>query len=274
VIGLFLLGSCLGSFLNVVILRSIDALKANETSGGLGRRRLNVGGRSHCPHCHQQLRWWELVPILSFLWLRGKCHRCHHKISWQYPAVELAMGIITVALVLPLPTTLAAAAVSALHLIIASLLVVLFMVDLKTMLLPDNFVLAVLVIVILKKIIDYSQLPANYSLSRDFAGIAIGAGFLLCLWLVTRGKGIGLGDVKLMIPLGLLFGPLATTVLLFMAYSIGGALAIYLLLRKRATMKTALPFGPFLCGAALVVLLAPSLPMYLVTGLLGYNPWA
>lgn len=271
VIGLFLLGSCLGSFLNVVILRSIDALKISEGSGGLVRRSFSVGGRSQCPRCHQQLRWWELVPVLSFIFLRGRCQRCHEKISIQYPLVELTMGTLVVLLASPLPATPPELALVLLHIAIAALLVILFVIDLKTMLLPDSFVGLLLVAVVLENVFRIQNL--EFRIQNAVFGIAIGAGFLLLLWILTRGKGIGLGDVKLMIPLGLLFGPLATVALLFLAYTVGGLLAVYLLLQKKATLKTAVPFGPFLCGAAMLLLILPALPERLVEVLLGYNPW-
>lgn len=270
-LALFLAGACLGSFCNVVIIRHI----ASMDSGGLGLRspasRWGVGGRSHCPACGGQLRWWELIPIGSFIFLRARCRRCRAKISWQYPVVELAMGFFTLAAVNPLPGTTADAAPAALSIIIATLLIILFVIDLKTMFLPDKFVGLLLIAVL--GILLFRITNQDARITNAIAGAAIGAGFLLLLWLLTRGRGIGLGDVKLMLPLGLLFGPLGTAALLFLAYAAGGLLAIYLLARKKAHLKTAVPFGPFLCGAALLLLVFPALPGQLLTLLLGYNPW-
>lgn len=185
------------------------------------------------------------------------------------------MGMVVLLLATPVPTTAVTALLVVAEIAAAALLVALFVIDLKTMLLPDKFVVALLLSVIVVKLVNYYQLPTtNYELLNALWGVVIGAGFMLLLWLVTRGRGVGFGDVKLMVPLGLLFGPLATTTLLFIAYMVGGVIAISLLLQKKATMKTALPFGPFLCGAALLLLLVPSVPLYCITLLLGYNPWA
>jgi leader peptidase (prepilin peptidase)/N-methyltransferase len=90
-------------------------------------------------------------------------------------------------------------------------------------------------------------------------GAATGGGLLGALWLGTKGKGIGLGDVKLMIPVGMLFGAADTAVLLFVAFTVGGAVAAYLLAGKKAGLKSAIPFGPFLAGAALLLFLAPAI---------------
>lgn len=234
----FVFGSIIGSFLNVVILRR------------------SVGGRSRCPACRQQLRWWELVPILSFTFLRGRCRRCHADISVQYPLVELTMGLLAMVLATPVPATLSEIAIIILEISMAAVLIVLFVIDLKTMLLPDLFVGLLLVLVLARIIVmtDFQFLLASFSSAA--LGAVVGTGFMLLLWLATRGRGIGLGDVKLMAPLGLLFGVGGTAALLFIAYLVGGAVAVYLLARGRATMKTAMPFGPFLCGAALLLLAA------------------
>jgi prepilin signal peptidase PulO-like enzyme (type II secretory pathway) len=265
---LFLLGSCIGSFLNVVIIRYVAAFSTPSSP-----TRFSLGGRSHCPHCGQILRWWELLPLISFIFLRGRCQRCRQDISVQYPIVEGSLGLLTMILATPLPVTPVDGALTVLSVGIAALLVILFMVDLKTMYLPDHFVGILLLAVVLLRVVDYSLLTTHYSLTNAMLGVGIGAGFLLMLWVVTRGRGIGLGDVKLMVPLGILFGPLGTTALLFIAYMSGGLLALYLLFKKKAHLKTALPFGPFLCGAALLLLIFPNLPNQLLALLLGYNPF-
>ncbi len=268
-LGAFLLGSVLGSFLNVVILRYISTLGSDS----LTHQKLNLGGRSHCPRCQRQLRWWELVPIISFIFLRGRCASCHTEVSVQYPLVELAMGLIVLVIATPIPTTLPEVWLTVVEISIAAVLVVLFMIDLKTMLLPDIFVGVLLGLVVMRQIVIYNLAPSTYRLADSLWGVGIGAGFLFFLWAVTRGRGIGLGDVKLMIPLGVWTGLTGSIALLFIAYMVGGVVACYLLARKQATIKSAMPFGPFLCGAALMLLLMPHLPEQLTTLLLGYNPW-
>lgn len=230
---IFVAGAAVGSFLNVVILRS------PEVGQGKG-----LAGRSACPHCQATLRWWELVPIVSFLLLWGRCARCQAPISIQYPLVELAMGVLAVWLRQPLLIA------------VAAVLLILLVIDWRTMLLPDRFVimLAGLAVVVLglRQPVDWMNV---------LGGVAVGAGFLGLLWLLTRGAGIGLGDVKLLVPLGALFGPWGVGVMLLLAFWGGGLLAGYLLFTKQASLKTAVPFGPFLIGAALVLLLWPTLPL-------------
>ena len=253
----FLFGTALGSFLNVVILRWIETHPAP-----LPYQRPEGFARSRCPYCHRTLRWWELVPLLSFTLLRARCARCHRSISVQYPLVELSFGFIT--LILGLRGDY-------LSIIIAALLVILFIIDLKTFLLPDLFV-GLLLVAVVVQVLSTQYLPvwqASSVLSTHLTGPALGAGFLGFLWLVTRGRGLGLGDVKLMVPLGLLFGFWGTVMLLLAAFVTGGALGLVLLARGRVQLKTAVPFGPFLAGTALLWLLFPQLPLLLRQALYG-----
>lgn len=238
----FAYGAAGGSFINVVALRYIDRLSLTLPLS-----------RSRCPHCQQTLRWWELVPLFSFLWLRGRCLRCQRKISYQYFIVELLMGVLAtlvVALMMPvLPTIFL--------LVIVALLLALAIIDYHTFLLPDSF-LALLTVGVL----CYWLARGGVSWEEVLGGISIGAGFLLLLWVATRGQGIGLGDVKLMIPLGALLGWQETMVMLFIAFCLGGVAGLVLLWRSRATLKTAVPFGPFLISAAWLVLLWPQLSQH------------
>src|SRR5687768_2211789 len=121
----FVFGTALGSFLNVVILRY-------PAEGPLGR--------SRCPHCRQTLQWYELIPVVSFLLQRGLCRHCRRPLSRQYPLVELAMGVATAALFTPLPADRAGLLLTFLAAGMIALLLILFVIDLRTMLLPDLFI--------------------------------------------------------------------------------------------------------------------------------------
>ncbi len=172
-------------------------------------------------------------------------------------------------------------------------LMVLFAIDLRTMLLPDTFIFiltALVLLVIFSHVLPVLSLQ-NYqpsfssdhslslfnkinleppsafraSLYSALSGAFLGAGLLLLLWLLTSKQGIGFGDVKLMVPLGLLFGPVNTILLLFVAFICGGFVGTYLLVTKQATLKTAVPFGPFLAGAAIIFILFPRIPTYLLS---------
>jgi leader peptidase (prepilin peptidase)/N-methyltransferase len=249
----FAIGAALGSFLNVIILRY-------PAEGPLGR--------SRCLSCARQLTWYELIPIISFVVLRGRCQSCRHNLSLQYPVVELATGLTALILFTPLPVSGYSFVLAVLTLGIVALLIVLFVIDLRTFLLPDIFVVVLAVVVIARLAVQAAHHETQ--LAPPLWGAIIGAGFLGMLWLVTTGRGIGLGDVKLALPLGALFGPVDTAIFLFCAFIVGGGVAAWLLFMRRVTMKTPIPFGPFLTGVAIVFVLIPAVPAALLSALLGY----
>lgn len=238
------LGASVGSFLNVVSLRYA------------GRPQLL--DRSRCPHCGRKLRWWELVPILSFLALRARCAGCHASIAWQYPLVEAGSALLWLWIFSPFPATSQALLTAAITGAIVSTLLVLLLIDRRLMVLPDLYLVYLGIFVILRLAVSPPAFPADH-----LTGLVIGAGSLLGLWAITGGQGIGFGDIKLMLPLGLLLGAFATILLLFLAFIVGGAFAAYLLLSRRATLKTAVPFGPYLIAAAAALVLVPTLPQLL-----------
>lgn len=239
---IFFFGASIGSFINVIVLRSISGQA--------------VTGRSACPSCHRQLRWWELMPVMSFTLLSGQCARCPAALAVQYPVVELFMGLAAVILASQTVVTPLGISVTILKGILIAWLVILFLIDLSTFLLPDDFLLG------LGLTAGLYLLLTKPDLLSAAGGALVGSGFLGLLWLLTKRQGIGLGDVKLLIPLGALFGWWDIVVLLWIAFMAGGAVGIWLLLRHRATLKTPLPFGPFLTGAAMLLLLVPRLADY------------
>lgn len=243
---IFTFGATLGSFLHVVALRLPQG------------RSFTGNSRSACPHCHATLSWRELIPVFSFLIQRGRCRTCKHPISLRYPLAEIATGLVALLLFWPLLTMATPSpqvfVLLLLKLIIVSLLIILFIIDADTFLLPDKLILLLLTAAVL-----HQGLLGNLAHSSPYLGIAVGSGFLGMLHLLTRGQGLGLGDVKLMVPLGLLLGPASTAVLLFMAFGAGALIALYLLFTKQATSKTAIPFGPYLCASAILILLFPQL---------------
>lgn len=239
----FLTGTIIGSFINVVALRYPSGLKPT--------------GRSYCPSCRHKLSPLDLVPILSFIFLRGRCRYCGKMISVQYPLVELWVGLIYLILAENYFNGQLSFWQVMVEVVIVSLLVILFIIDLKTMILPDFFIL------ILAAVVAIQLLLGGKGYLEAGLGAVIGSGFLLILWLVTQKKGIGFGDVKLMLPLGALFGIYDTVLLLMMSFMVGGLVGGSLLLTGKATMKTAIPFGPFLAGVAIVLILVPAIPEYL-----------
>lgn len=211
---LFVFGAVVGSFLNVVGLR--------WNSG------LSVGGRSFCPSCGKKLPWYELIPILSFLYLRGRCSKCQTKISWQYPLVELWTGLIF-------------ATVPYIFLPVFSLYVVITIYDLRHKIIPDGLVyLAILFSAAINWHLGGSLL--------DWLSGPILLFFFTAIWLLTQGRAMGFGDAKLALSLGLLLGAAESFSAVILAFWIGAAVGICYMIfsRKKITMKSEIPFAPFL----------------------------
>ena len=244
----FLAGTALGRFLNVVILRYPKS---------------PANGRSKCPNCDKTLSGWELMPIIAFIFLRARCGECQKSISVQYPIIELVMGITALILFTPLPIATLSIYIAVLNISLVALLLILFMIDLRTFILPDSFIILLIILAVIKAIITRTALLSS------LWGVAVGAGLLAFLWLITKGRGLGIGDIKLMVPLGILFGPLGAGILLMSAFIIGGLISIGLLLTHQATMKTPVPFGPFLTGAAITFIFLPDLPDRIICWLIG-----
>ncbi|HZS42643.1 MAG TPA: prepilin peptidase [Candidatus Paceibacterota bacterium] len=237
----FLFGTIVGSFLNVVILR-------------YNTGRTVVRGRSSCPHCGHVLGFAELIPILSFLFLRGRCLKCRSKISWQYPLVELLAGLIFAAAYFHSAVT--GWAILGIDLIIFSLLIVILVYDLKHKIIPDGLVYAFIIISLIKLLILYFfPLFILRPTALDFlAGPIFFLPFFL-LWYFSGGRAMGFGDAKLAAGIGWFlgfFGGLSAIVLGFWS---GAALGIILLIvqSRRVTMKTEIPFAPFLILGLLLV---------------------
>lgn len=221
------LGLVMGSFGNVLICR----LPHHES----------IRGRSRCPRCKHVLSAWELIPLLSFLALGGKCKNCAKDISWQYPIVELASGVLFILAFLHQPDAPASALVLALAL---WLLLLMGIVDGRTGYLPDGLNLPFAALAI-----AYGALHPPF----DTSGVFLGGGIFLVQWLSSRGRWIGSGDVILGTGIGALLGSWDITALfIFLAYIGGGFVAAILLLRRRKHLESHISFGPFLSTSAIV----------------------
>ncbi|RJR15200.1 prepilin peptidase [Candidatus Microgenomates bacterium] len=242
----FIFGICVGSFLNVLI----DRLPENESP---------FKGRSHCDHCRKTLQAQDLIPLLSFVTLSGKCRYCHKKLSWQYPAIEFLTGLLFVGLfwwlvhelltpelisLVPqalVPNTLLS--FIALVTIFSSLLVI-FMTDLKTQIIPDEmtFVLGLSALL-------YRVVTNTFTYQNILAALATGLlfyGMYRLTKIVLKREGMGFGDVKLVVALGLLLGGIGTVVALYVAFLTGAAVSLILILAVGKTGKTQIAFAPFL----------------------------
>ena len=232
----FAFGAIIGSFLNVCIVR-------------LPEQRSIVRPPSHCPTCRRDIAWYDNVPLLSYMLLRGRCRGCGTRISPLYPAVELLTGALAVALWLRLGPTLAFAGYFA----FAAALITVTFIDLDHRIIPDVISLPGILMGLAVSFVSPLVTPVDAVL-----GILAGGGVLLAIALAyqaIRGQeGMGGGDVKLLAMIGAFLGWQSVFVTLMVASLIGSLIGVVLMLYQRADTKFAIPFGPFLACGALVYL--------------------
>lgn len=247
---IFAFGTIIGSFLNVVILRYNTGTPI-------------INGKSACFSCAKRLSWYELIPIFSFIALRGKCADCKSKISWQYPLVEFFTGLLFLATYLKLNGSYSFF-IQGLPLDIFyyfgvfSILIVITVYDLRHKIIPDLFVFSFafisLIWFIAKSTSDVDL--ANWDL---WAGPILAMPFFL-MWFLSGGRWMGLGDAKLALGIGWFLGLVSGTSAVIFGFWIGAVVSVLLLLAqrlnltgKKLTIKSEIPFAPFLILGLLVV---------------------
>ncbi len=274
----FVLGTFIGSFLNLIS----DRVLTGETF---------VRGRSHCDHCKKTLEPKNLVPVLSFLIQGGKCDKCKTKLSWYYPASEMLTGVLFIyaaflstIFLSPTPKNL----VSFLFLIgVFCFFTIMLLTDAKEFIIPDKVVFAAIAFVMVFLILTYSfdivslylkfshdsfgayLIKSGYWTSQVFAVLkAFGliimssfaiAGFFLFLVLITRGRGMGAGDIKLGFLLGLVNGFPLNIIAIFLGFVLGAVYSLFLIVFRKTTIKDTIAFGPFLILGSLICLLYGSI---------------
>jgi len=238
----FILGLIIGSFLNVVIFR----LKVQKDTG---KTSINLKGRSKCPHCGKKLDFFELIPIFSYLFLKGKCSSCKKHISYQYPLVEFVSGLVTF-------LTIYYFGIFNLNgyflLIISYILIVIFFYDLRRMIIPDVLVAIFFVLAIILDIIMLTR--GEIQILDLFWGMLIGGGFFLVIVLISKEKWMGWGDVKLGFALGVFMLFPKIIVAYVLAFVIGAIISLILLGLKEKELSDAVPFAPFLIVGAFLAL--------------------
>jgi prepilin signal peptidase PulO-like enzyme (type II secretory pathway) len=244
----FVFGLVIGSFLNVVIFRY--------------NTHRSFGDRSGCLTCQKELSWYELVPVFSFLFLKGRCKRCKTRISMQYPIVEIITGILFAGLFLKFQDiffldTLSFTVAYAFYGAVFSLFLIIATYDLKHKIIPDALalVLGILSFVGIFLFSNYNFYPHWPNLWELFSGPLIALPFAL-LWLVSKGTWMGLGDAKLAISIGWILGiggALSGLVISFWAGAIFGIGLIAL--SKNHGMKSEIPFAPFLVFGTILAFL-------------------
>ncbi len=229
---IFIFGLICGSFLNAVIFR-------------LYEQKSFVKGRSFCPKCGQVLKINDLIPVLSFLMLKARCRYCKKSISWQYPMVEVSTGILFCLLYLIFGWSLA----FGFYLILTSFLIIIFVYDLKYHLILDKVSIpAIILAIIFGLFLKISPWDMVF-------GVLIGAGFFFLQFLVSKGKWIGGGDIRLGVLMGIMLGWQKVLLALFLAYFVGAVFSIVLIAMKRKKLKSHLPFGTFLTIGTFTALL-------------------
>ncbi len=246
---LFLFGIIIGSFLDVFVSRFHTGTSIN--------------GRSRCMSCGHTLSWYELVPLLSFLILRGRCRSCNSKIPLRLLGMELVTGalFVYVYLTLLIPSSVF------FGLLLATLLIIIAAYDMRHMIIPDEFVWALLGFALLLLGFSYQSTNIMFYIPHLLAACIMSL-FFAALWLVSKGRWIGLGDAKLAFPLGLMLTPFATFSVIVFSFWIGAVVSIAVLLVQRLllsgkhrlpffggplTMKSEVPFAPFLIAAFILV---------------------
>jgi len=226
-----------------------------------------VDGRSHCFSCGKMLKWFELIPVISFLFLRGRCSNCKSKISWQYPLVELVTGIVYLLVFLKIQQlpdwqNLNALMSTLFALVIFSILIVISVYDIRHQIIPDAcaYVLAGLALVPVLYKLFYIENLSNLSNLAHWQGLSAGlflAAFFAFFWLVSGGKWMGLGDAKLGLGIGWFLGLPKALVALVFSFWLGAIVGISLMIleRKKYKISSAIPFGPFLAVGALLAFL-------------------
>ncbi len=240
---IFAIGLIVGSFLNVVILR-------------INTGRSVVTGRSMCARCSRTLAWYELIPVFSFLGLRGKCRTCKQPISFQYALVELVTAIVFVIayirIVIVADFTPQSVLAYLFTLVISSLLIVIFAYDLRHKIIPDTIVYPFILLSLLALVWRTTTLDTSFFLGL-IHGLLVALPFFL-LWYFSKGRAMGFGDVKLTLGIGWLVGLSAGYGVFLIAFWIGGIVGLLLLAAsRRYGMKSEIPFGPFLITALFVV---------------------
>ena len=233
----FVIGSVIGSFLNVLIDR-------------ISQGRPFVNERSICDSCKKQLQWFELLPLFSFLLQRGKCRHCKARIPTRLFFVELVTGILFAGIYFFLGTQVTITQLI-LYLIIACALLVIFEADVEYRIIPDQMLIILLVVAVLQIFLTHQSQIFSYLLTA-----VISFSVFLLLFIGTKGRGIGFGDVKFSFVIGMLLGFPQTLVAIYSAFIIGAVISLGLVVMKKKKMRgDTIAFGPFMVVGIVVATL-------------------
>ncbi len=241
----FALGAIVGSFLNVCIAR-------------LPESKSLVWPGSRCPKCEGEIRWYDNIPVVSFVLLMGRCRRCGERISWQYPAVELATAVLFVVLLRQFPNV----AAFAIYMVFTSAMIVVTVIDLKHFIIPDEISLPGIVLGLALSFVP-DKWAAGLLVSESFLdsliGCVLGGGMLYLAALFSlfflKKEGMGMGDVKLLAMVGAFLGWKRVLVTVLVASVVGSAITGLLILGRIRKREEYIPFGTYLAPGAILSLL-------------------
>lgn len=279
----------IGLLVGLLIGSLVDCLASRATTTK------SFWGRSYCDRCKMQLKWYDLFPVVSFLLLGGKCRYCHKNISWESTSIEVGYALLIAGLIFTnIPVDFLTLALPQLSLVILDLvfkifvvavLGVLFITDIKTGLIPDRVSLPSILIILIYLVVTsvYKVFLLYQSLSANLIGryllpphsdyftrhvlltlnplfTSLGAAILIGLFfatliIITRGRGMGGGDLKLGIFIGLALGLPGSILALFLAFVLGSIVGVILLLFRRKQFGQTIPFGPFLSMGSYLTLI-------------------
>jgi leader peptidase (prepilin peptidase)/N-methyltransferase len=265
----FIFGTIIGSFLNVCIYR-------------LPREESIVYPGSHCISCNEPISFYNNIPILSYLFLKGKCSKCNSKISLRYPLVEIITGLLFLATVWSFGLSIE----TFFYLIFISSLIAITFIDFKHMIIPNVITYPGIIVGILYNTLrtdwNYSlELIGNFNLAMQnffsllsevplldsIFGVVLGGGLLLLVAysyeVIKKRQGMGMGDVKLLAMIGAFFGWEGVLFVIFLASILGSVIGISIIIAKKGDLKYALPFGPFLSMAAVIYIFTGGFKLFL-----------
>ncbi len=265
----FIFGSIIGSFLNVCIYR-------------LPREESIVYPGSHCTSCDQSISFYNNIPILSYLFLNGKCSKCKSKISPRYPIVEILTGLLFLTTVWSFGLTTQ----TFFYLIFISSIVAITFIDLEHMIIPNVITYPGIIVGILYNALktdwdnswesiskfsfgiqDFFSLLNELPILNSLFGVILGGGILLVIAysyeIIKKRQGMGMGDVKLLAMIGAFFGWEGVLFVIFLGSILGSVIGISIIIAKRGDLKYALPFGPFLSIAAVIYIFTGGFKLFL-----------
>jgi leader peptidase (prepilin peptidase)/N-methyltransferase len=243
----FGIGLIVGSFMNVLVHRLPRMVMASLEPDNEASPRFDLClPASHCPHCHEPLQVKHLLPVLSFIWLKGRCGFCNHPIGWQYPVVELLTALIWT--VCAGRWGLSSAALC--WAIFGTSLLALSLIDWQTTLLPDALTQPLLWLGLIASAAQWVELPLTQAVWGSVWGYAALWSVATVFERITGKQGMGGGDFKLLAALGAWLGPFALIPLIFLASFTGALVGLSLQRLQRLPANGYVPFGPFLAAAA------------------------